>query len=397
MEKNNYKFLSELTAEKIENDKKNGYENSFAFKNENAVRKYPDKDKATLIRSPFIRDTEKIMHLPFYNRYADKTQVFSFYKNDDITRRILHVQIVSRIARTIGNVLGLNLDLIEAIALGHDIGHTPFGHAGEKFLSTIYHDKTNRYFNHNVHSVRVLSDIFNRNITLQTLDGILCHNGEIEFQRYAPCKMNDFATLEKKYHNCYIDQNEIKRLIPCTLEGCLVRICDIIAYVGKDRQDAERAKLPIYEKYKNYSIGSNNAEIINNVTVDIIENSYNKDCIILSDNVFKELSEIKKENYALIYNNEKTNGDYKIIEKYFNNLYERLLFDLENGVKSSPIFTHHINYINENHTVYLPKDYNDIVCDYIASMTDDYFIELYEYLFPKEKCKIAFKGYFDKD
>lgn len=126
------------------------------------------------------------MHLPYYNRYADKTQVFSFKYNDDITRRAQHVQLVSRIARNIGSVLGLNLDLIEAIALGHDIGHAPFGHAGERFLSELYHNETNRYFNHNVHSARVLDTIFARNFTMQTLDGVLCHNGEFEQQEYKP-------------------------------------------------------------------------------------------------------------------------------------------------------------------------------------------------------------------
>ena len=112
--------------------------------------KNTEKDKANIIRTAFIRDIDKIIHCPFYNRYADKTQVFSFYKNDDITRRGLHVQLVSRIARTIGSALNLNLDLIEAIALGHDIGHTPFGHAGEKLIGDIYHERTGRFFNHNV-------------------------------------------------------------------------------------------------------------------------------------------------------------------------------------------------------------------------------------------------------
>lgn len=104
-----------------------------AFNEDNVVRRNNNKDKSSLLRPPFTRDIDKIMHCPYYNRYADKTQVFSFYKNDDITRRGLHVQLVSRIARTMGKALNLNLDLIEAIALGHDIGHTPFGHVGERF------------------------------------------------------------------------------------------------------------------------------------------------------------------------------------------------------------------------------------------------------------------------
>ena len=139
-EKTMYKKLLPEIREQIESDRAKNAVNPYRFNDADAVRRDPTRDKANLWRTPFIRDTEKILHLPVYNRYADKTQVFSFYKNDDITRRALHVQLVSRIARTIGAVLGLNTDLIEAIALGHDIGHTPFGHAGERFLSELLHN-----------------------------------------------------------------------------------------------------------------------------------------------------------------------------------------------------------------------------------------------------------------
>ena len=152
----NYKRLSDKLSAEIENDRKNGFLPNVAFPDNNVVRRDGTKDKASIIRTAFIRDIDKIIHCPYYNRYADKTQVFSFYKNDDITRRGLHVQLVSRIARTIGKALGLNLDLIEAIALGHDIGHTPFGHAGEEFLDELLFSHTGRHFSHNIHSVRVL-------------------------------------------------------------------------------------------------------------------------------------------------------------------------------------------------------------------------------------------------
>ena len=156
----NYEKLSDELQNKINTElfDNNGFEDK-------AIRRIDkEHDRATLWRPAFVRDVEKIMHSPYYNRYADKTQVFSFYKNDDISHRALHVQLVSRIARNIGRMLGLDLDLIEAVALGHDIGHTPFGHAGEKFLNESYHANTGRYFNHNVHSVRVLDKIFNLNI-----------------------------------------------------------------------------------------------------------------------------------------------------------------------------------------------------------------------------------------
>ena len=167
---------SELTAELAIAEKER----------DNSLKKAEFKaetDKANVWRKPFIRDIDKIMHCPYFNRYADKTQVFSLYKNDDITRRNLHVQLVSRIARTIGATLHLNLDLIEAIALGHDMGHTPFGHTGEKILDSLYFTNANRHFAHNIQSVRVLDKIFNYNVSLQTLDGIAGHNGEIEKEK----------------------------------------------------------------------------------------------------------------------------------------------------------------------------------------------------------------------
>ena len=193
----NYEKLSDELQNKINTELFDG--NGFK---DNAIRRIDkEHDRAALWRPAFVRDVEKIMHSPYYNRYADKTQVFSFYKNDDISHRALHVQLVSRIARNIGRMLGLDLDLIEAVALGHDIGHTPFGHAGEKFLNESYHANTGRYFNHNVHSVRVLDKIFNLNISLQTLDGILCHNGEFECKEYRPSKLDNFKILTQRLKN----------------------------------------------------------------------------------------------------------------------------------------------------------------------------------------------------
>ena len=179
-----YEHLSKELSEKIAEDIRNNTRPNFAAKSKEAKRRNQDQDMESIWRPAYARDVDKIMHSPYYNRYTDKTQVFSFYKNDDITRRALHVQLVSRIARSIGYALNLNLDLIEAIALGHDIGHTPFGHAGERYLSEVYRAECGRYFNHNVHSVRVLDGIFNHNLTLDTLNGIIAHNGEYEMNEY---------------------------------------------------------------------------------------------------------------------------------------------------------------------------------------------------------------------
>ena len=132
-----------------------------------------DKTKKD-IRPAFFRDIDRIIHSLAYTRYIDKTQVFSFTKNDHITHRVLHVQLVSKIARTIGRSLKLNEDLIEAIALGHDVGHSPFGHKGENYLNNICKNEGIGYFYHNAQSVHVLRDLEKLNISIQTLDRNSC-------------------------------------------------------------------------------------------------------------------------------------------------------------------------------------------------------------------------------
>ena len=398
----NYEHLSCELTERIRYDIEHNTRPSFAADTAKAVRRDPNEDKESVWRPAYSRDVDKIMHSPYYNRYTDKTQVFSFYKNDDITRRALHVQLVSRIARSIGAALNLNLDLIEAIALGHDIGHTPFGHAGERFLSEVYHAECGRYFNHNVHSVRVLDGIFSHNLTLDTLNGIIAHNGEYEMNEYKPVPMHSFEDYDRMVENCYVDQSSIYSIYPSTLEGCVVRVCDIIAYLGKDRQDAIRAKLiNSPNAYKDAGIGVANAEIINNLEVNIIENSYGKPYIKLDKEHFLGMSEAKRANYNLIYNVDRVSAVLQDqVKPLMQKMYYKLLRDLNEGNKSSPIFKQHIDFVINNH--YAPKlsylentEHNQIVVDYIASMTDDYCIELYEYLFPDDNVKFKYHGYFE--
>lgn len=398
-----YEKLSEDMVRRITKDRENNIENPYACRNFEVIRRNPNMDKENLWRPAFVRDIEKIMHSPYYNRYADKTQVFSFYKNDDITRRALHVQLVSRIARNIGNVLGLNTDLIEAIALGHDIGHTPFGHAGERILNKIYNKRTGRYFNHNVHSVRVLDNLFARNISLQTLDGIICHNGEFEMQEYRPKKGLDFASYDKIVEKCYVDQLEIDNLIPMTLEGCVVRICDMIAYLGKDRQDARKAGfIDSSVKFEDNGIGVENADMTNNLVVNIIENSYGKDYIYMDEKYYQAIKIAKSENYEKIYLDDKMNRLYsENIEPMFYEIYYKMIEDLEKNNRESVIYTHHIDFVNNNRGYYRDeRDYalenhDDIVVDYLASMTDDYFIDLYKYLFSNGKHGVEYIPYFE--
>lgn len=397
----NYEKLSPELSERIREDIANNTRPNFAANGSVAQRRNPNYDRESVWRPAYVRDVDKIMHSPYYNRYTDKTQVFSFYKNDDITRRALHVQLVSRIARSIGSVLNLNLDLIEAIALGHDIGHTPFGHAGERYLSEVYNEQTGRFFNHNVHSVRVLDGIFPLNITLDTLDGIITHNGEFEMHEYRPSEMLDFDAFDKMVESCYVDEGNNRKIVPSTLEGCVVRVCDIIAYLGKDRQDAFRAKLIDSDtSLGDDGIGTFNAEIINNLVVNIIENSYGKPYIMLDADHFRGMRAAKKANYDLIY---KVDRVTKVLDEQvkpiMQKMYYKLLSDLKNGVKDSPIFKHHIDFVNGNHYAakipYEETEPNQIVVDYIASMTDDYCTELYKYLFPKDNVELVYHGYFE--
>ena len=398
-----YEKLSAELTERMMQDIRDNTRPDFAAKGNLAVRRDPSIDQESIWRHAYSRDVDKIIHSPYYNRYTDKTQVFSFYKNDDITRRALHVQLVSRIARTIGSALNLNLDLIEAIALGHDIGHTPFGHAGEKYISEIYREECGRYFNHNVHSVRVLDTIFNHNLTLDTLNGIITHNGEFEMNEYRPEPMSSFDLFDDMVESCYVDQSNIIKIIPSTLEGCVVRVSDIIAYLGKDRLDAVKANLcDIDNRTRDESGGIRtfNAEIINNLEVNIIEHSYGKPYIMLDSEHYEKMREAKRDNYALIYNTKHVSQvlDEKV-RPLMHRMYKKLLSDVKEGNKSSPIFKHHIDFILNNHykprLPYLETEPNQIVIDYMASMTDDYCTELYNYMFPDKPIDFHYHGYFE--
>ena len=267
------------------------YLGEYATKSSDAIRL---KESQSDFRPPYFRDVDKIIHSLSYTRYIDKTQVYSFKSNDHISKRIVHVQLVSKIARTIGRALRLNVDLIEAISLGHDIGHTPLGHIGESFLNEISKKELDEYFCHNVQSMRNYLFLENNglgsNLTIQTLDGILCHNGEVLLPIYEPVKKSKDEVLEQ-YYNCYKDK-KYNNILPMTLEGCVVRIADIISYIGRDIEDAinlgslKREEIP--DEITNV-LGSNNKEIINTLITDIIVNSMDKNYLKLREKI-KNLS-----------------------------------------------------------------------------------------------------------
>ncbi len=398
----NYETLSSDLSRRIAQDRLAGSCPRVGVSDSDILRRRSvSGDRATIWRPAFVHDIDKIIHCPYYNRYSDKTQVFSLIRNDDITRRSLHVQIVSRIARNIGSALNLNLDLIEAIALGHDLGHTPFAHSGEVYLDKLYYEHAGRHFNHSIHSVRVLDGIFPLNVSLQVLDGIACHNGEIELPKYVPDPDRSFPEFDAMIESCYLDSAQVRKLMPATLEGAVMRISDIIAYLGKDRQDAARMKLVEEDTFSHTVIGSLNAEIINNLVVNIIENSYGKPYIAMDEAHFEALKSAKAENYHRIYESAATRAKLDTTARpMMGEIYDQMLSDLTQGKKYSPIFTHHIDYVNQIHytrgTPYEQDEPNQIVVDYIASMTDDYFIDLHHYLFPDSPYKVEYTGYFEK-
>ena len=399
-----YEALSEELTRRIEEEERTGQYQKFAFDNGSALlRDAASVDARELVWRPvFARDIDRIMHCPYYNRYTDKTQVFSLIKNDDITRRSLHVQLVSRIARTIGRALHLNLELIEAIALGHDMGHTPFAHAGEIYLDGMFRKHAGRRFSHNIHSVRVLDQIFPLNLSLQTLSGIAGHNGEIELEEYWPVPVESFDEFDALIEKSYTDKAFANKIQPSTLEGNVVRIADIIAYLGKDRQDAIRMKMVAKNAFKDQEFSSVNSRIINDLVVNIIENSYGKPYIKLDKRHFEMLRLTKRDNYAMIYTNAATKAKLdSIIKPMMEEIYEQLLEDFRLGKKNSPIFGHHVDYVNQivcdREIPYEKTEPNQMVVDYIASMTDDYFIDLHHYLFPNSSLKVEYTGYFDEE
>ena len=392
--------LSAALSARMEQEKNDRSFIDVACHNDKAIRRQENNKPASVWRPQFSMDIDRILYSPYYNRYTDKTQVFSLTKNDDITRRSLHVQLVSRIARTIGMALNLNLDLIEAIALGHDIGHTPFAHCGEVYLNELYNKHTGRFFNHNIHSVRVLDQIFPLNLTLQTLSGIAGHNGEIELSEYRPVPMDSFEDFEAELEKCYTIPGYSNKIQPSTLEGNVVRISDIIAYLGKDRQDAASIQVVEDNAFTTTIIGSVNSEIINNLVVNIIENSYGQPYIKLDADHFQAVQTYKKENYSMIYSTEPGRAIlFRVVKPMMEEIYEQLLDDLLHDKQNSPIFRHHIDYVNQTRYArsvpYDKTEPNQMIVDYIASMTDDYLIDLHRYLFPDSNYYVEYTGYFN--
>ena len=355
------------------------------------VRRVHDVPSEQGFRQIFSVDADRILHSRAYTRYIDKTQVFYLIHNDHITHRVLHVQLVSKIARTIGRYMGLNEDLIEAISLGHDIGHTPFGHDGERFLSELCRSNGIGYFQHNVQSVHFLDKVECKgkgwNLCLQTLDGILCHDGEIHNRTLEPDRDKTFETLEK---DMLAKKNnpEIK-LIPMTMEGCVVRMADTVSYIGRDIEDAIRLKMIKRSDLPRESVailGDTNGTIVYNLVTDIIKNSFQNSYVAFSPEVSDALKRLKDFNLERIYMNPEIKKHTGLIKKLFAMLFEKYLDDIETENRTSVIFTGFLEDMSEDYIKSHCKE--EIVRDFIAGMTDHYFLrQCPEKLRPKMQFK----------
>lgn len=357
----------------------------YACKSAQAVRFHESRDD---IRPEFFHDADRIIHSYCYSRYIDKTQVFYLVENDHITHRVLHVQLVSKIARTIGRFLNLNEDLIEAISLGHDVGHTPFGHDGERILSAFLQKQGDGIFEHNVQSFRLFHDLEaygqGLNLTAQVLDGIICHNGEILKNEYGCDRNKTPEKLLQEYRDSLSGTLKSKAMVPMTLEGCVMRISDVIAYIGRDIEDAIILKLIDRESIPREVtevLGNKNGEIVDTLITDLVNNSIDKETLAFSADVFEALNRLKDWNYKNIYHNPKKSSQDEKIRTMFQTVLEECLDELGTEKKVTGI-NHWYNSMSAEYKATTSKC--RAVADYVSGMTDDYLMNTYkEIVIPK--------------
>jgi dGTPase len=343
------------------------------------TRRNPEKRRS--YRQQFALDADRILHSRAYIRYIDKTQVFCLVDNDHITHRVLHVQLVARIARTIGRFLKLNEDLIEAIALGHDIGHPPFGHDGESFLSELSVEHGLPPFQHNIQSIRFLDTLERKgrgwNLTLQVLDGILCHDGEVHSRLLSPQNLTDFEGFDRNLRAKEEDPH--LAILPSTPEGCVVRLADTVAYIGKDIEDAiilgliKRQDIP---KICSELLGNTNGTIVFTLVTDLIENSTlgipGETTIGFGEEVSAALYQLKQFNYEKIYLAPATKRNIPLIRECYRRLFSFYLDCLKNRPGTLP---KGVDLMSDMDSFYQgPYSKEEKVRDFIAGMTDDYFL-----------------------
>jgi len=343
-----------------------------------ALRRRPDPTEDPVFRPPFFRDADRIIHTHAYARYIDKTQVFFNVENDHITHRALHVQLVAKVGRTIGRALGLNEDLIEAVALGHDIGHAPYGHVGEMMLDELSQEHGLGPFRHNVQGVRCLEALEGCNLTLQTLDGILSHDGEENDLRLEPALVETWEEFDRKVD----EARHGGSIVPATFESCVVRFADSIAYLGRDLEDA--IEIGLVDGIDGlpgtcrdvFGIGERVgiARAVLDVAIkDLVNESSARSAVGFSSEVAHAVRLFKEFNYREIYLHDSLVGEREAIRSMFGDLFEHSLREAERGDPASPIYRDHLD------IPWLAPAYRDTASpamaalDYIAGMTDRYF------------------------
>jgi dGTPase len=356
---------------------------------ESLGRKHPIKRDP--FRLEFSRDETRILHSPPFRRLKHKTQVFLSPNNDHICTRMEHVLHVSSIAYVIGRCLNLNIDLINAIAKAHDLGHPPFGHAGERTLDDLLKKEgVEEGFMHEVHGLRVVDQLTSYgeglNLTYEVRDGIIAHCGESFDRLLEPDRCRDLHLLE------YIRD---RSAIPSTLEGCLVRMVDRIAYLGRDLEDGIKAGIIKKSDIPSdivKELGAENGKIIGRFVNDIIANSIDKDMIVMSEEVLGLMTLLKNFNYDRIYNHPEVEAKSKKSDHVIRQLYEELRSILrktelgrnQSGVhamiKEAPLLEVFFHFIkNTNYSDATP--HWRIATDYLAGMTDSFAERTYVQLF----------------
>ena len=331
------------------------------------------------VRGHYFRDITALIHSYPFRRLKHKTQVFFAPKNDHICTRIEHVMHVATISATICRAFDLDTNLAWAISLGHDFGHTPFGHVGEKILSEILSDSGG--FSHELYSLYVADNLINYgrglNLTYAVRDGILNHCGE-EFEQSI---MPDFTVR---------DLGAVKSLeyYPCTWEGTVMRMSDKVAYLGRDLEDAISLQLVSVDdlpKKVREILGVTNSEIIDTLVSDIIVTSGNAGAIGFSDSVYEASMLLKDFNYRRIYENPKLATYHAYFRRILNTLFDYLMEIYSKYGADGAGYLAEGNALASRFGDYLQKmdDYyskvgkaaKKIVTDYVAGMTDDFALE----------------------
>ncbi len=333
------------------------------------------------MRDAYSIDVDRILHSRAYTSYIDKTQVFSLVGHQAIAHRVIHVQLLSRIARTIGVRLDLDIDLIEAIAIGHDIGHPPFGHEGERYLDKLCIESEIGRFRHNLQAIQALERIEKQgrglNLTLPVLDGILCHNGETTEQAVSPEPAASFDDLQQKMR--VVSDGGAPPAM--TMEGCLVRVVDTVSYIGRDIEDSITLGIIKRDELPDEAVrilGNTNGQIVYALVDDLVANS-TENTIAYSDRIFGALKALKEFNYRKIYLDPQVKAESSKIGGMYNLMFERLTGDVLEHRTDSPIFC---EFLDQIEPAYLAEfDAAQKTRDFLSALTDSNFLRIFHQLF----------------